>query len=259
MSYMTRRTIIVGDIHGCLDELKMLLDKCKYTEGVDRCIMAGDLVDRGPDSPGVVRFAQKVGADVIAGNHEVKLCQRARHILSMKMNPLYKNPMKPSEDQEKTIEALEYHEMTWLRYLPLYVNLPEYNISVVHAGVVNDVAIHEQTREVLTMIRYIDEKTGHMVPMEMPGFRKPAGSLYWADIYQGSTDIVYGHNVLDLVNPVITSPNAAGGRTYGIDQGCVFGGRLTALVLNPDSPLEREFVQVQARRAYKVYGSSPLE
>jgi len=255
---MSNQTIIIGDVHGCLDELKELLDACAFLRGKDRCILAGDLIDRGPDSPGVVRFARDIGAEVIAGNHEVKLCRRQRHMMSMKMNPLYKNPMKPSEDQERTIEALDYSDISWLRFLPTYVSLPEFNINVVHAGVVNDVPIHEQTREVLTMIRYIDEKTDKMVPMEMPGFKQPAGSLYWADIYRGSTDIVYGHNVIDLVNPVITE-NDSGGRTYGIDQGCVFGGRLTALILDPDKPFERSFVQVQAKKAYKVYGGSVTE
>jgi predicted MPP superfamily phosphohydrolase len=66
-----QRVIIVGDVHGCFDELCELLDQVKFQQGVDTLILAGDLVNKGPKSIEVVRFARQVGALAVAGNHEL--------------------------------------------------------------------------------------------------------------------------------------------------------------------------------------------
>src|SRR5204863_3459965 len=66
------RTIIVGDVHGCRDELDALLDKVAFTMG-DRLVFVGDLIARGPDSLGVLDIARHTGAEIVRGNHEEKL------------------------------------------------------------------------------------------------------------------------------------------------------------------------------------------
>src|SRR5512143_2009338 len=68
----TKRTIFVSDVHGCLVELKQLQAKLNYNPDEDRMILLGDLIDRGPDSAGVVRYARETKLECIMGNHEHK-------------------------------------------------------------------------------------------------------------------------------------------------------------------------------------------
>lgn len=76
---MKKRTIIIGDIHGTLDEFKELIELCQFKPGTDTCISTGDLVDRGPNSAGVIDFAMELGATVTVGNHEDKYIRYHHH------------------------------------------------------------------------------------------------------------------------------------------------------------------------------------
>lgn len=251
-----KRTIVVGDVHGCLDELKALLDKVKYTPGSDRFIVAGDLVDRGPDSAGVVKFVRAHG-ECVLGNHEGKLLRRWRHIRKAQRDPRYKIPMRPDADQESTITQLSEQDLNWLSALPTYLRLPEHNIVIVHAGMVPGRAPEHQQSEILTMARFLcKENTNKMLPLAMPGFRQPANSQYWAELYDGSEDVIFGHNVVGLDKPQTWAGNASRGSCYGIDTGCVFGGKLTAVLLPSDTTISPEalvYVQVPAQKAYAPY------
>ena len=89
-------------------------------------------------------------------------------------------------------------------------------------------------------------KMKHMI---MPGYLRPENSHYWADSYNGGTDVIFGHNVVGQED-IRVWENASGGRCYGIDTGCVFGGRLSALVLEENG--KRSVVQVNAKREYSV-------
>ena len=64
------RLIIIGDVHGCLDELKLLLKQCNYKKEHDKIILVGDLVNKGPSSAGVVKFVREIGATSVRGNHD---------------------------------------------------------------------------------------------------------------------------------------------------------------------------------------------
>ena len=73
------QTLVIGDIHGCYDEFQSLLDKAGLTEG-DSIVSVGDCVDRGPDTPTVLRFFQeKPNTRLIMGNHERKHVRADRH------------------------------------------------------------------------------------------------------------------------------------------------------------------------------------
>jgi len=246
------RTLVVGDVHGCLDELKQLLDKCNYDPAGDRLVMAGDLVDRGPDSAGVVRYVMSLNAECVAGNHEDKLLRRYRHVLRKRSNPQYVVPMRPDLEQEWTIQNMLPSELDWLGRLPTYVELPDYNAVVVPAGMAPGRDVTRQSREVLTMMRFMHNDTHRMMPLDMPGFRQPKDSVYWAEKYDGDVDVLFGHNVVGRDGAQVWErPNGA--KCYGLDTGCCFGGRLTACVLTPADPFHREIVQVPALQAYKPY------
>ena len=250
---MAKRTIVVGDIHGCLDEFRELVDLTGYRQGEDRLIIAGDLVDRGPDSAGVVRYAIQIGAEAIQGNHDAKLLRRRGHMLKASVNPNYNNPMYPDNDQEQTISQLSDMEIAWLAGLPYYIDLPEYNTVIVHAGLVPGKPLEAQSKEVLTMVRFVDPASHKMMPLVVPGFRQPEGSAFWAELWDGKQDVIFGHTVVG--REWIKDWDAkSGARCYGIDTGCVFGGRLSAMILDSDMPNVREVVQVKAAQEYSRYG-----
>jgi hypothetical protein len=71
------RLIVVGDVHGCFDELRMLLEMCAYSSVQDSLIFVGDLVNKGPSSAAVVKFARSVGAYCVRGNHDDAAISRA--------------------------------------------------------------------------------------------------------------------------------------------------------------------------------------
>lgn len=247
---MAKRTIVVGDIHGCLDEFRALVERVGYRQGEDRLICAGDLVDRGPDSAGVVRYAMSIGAEAIQGNHDAKLLRRRGHILKSTVNPRYRNPMFPDADQEQTISQLSDIDIAWLSELPYYIELPEYNTLVVHAGLTPGKSVGEQSKEILTMVRYIDPGDHKMLPLVSPGFRQPPGSVFWAELWDGKQDVIFGHTVVG--RDWIQGWKSVGGAVcFGIDTGCVFGGRLTAMIFDGE---DRTVVQIQAAREYSTYG-----
>ncbi|NBP56422.1 serine/threonine protein phosphatase [bacterium] len=251
---MVKRTIIVGDIHGCLDEFRTLVDRVGYRQGEDRLICAGDLVDRGPDSAGVVRYAMNIGAEAIRGNHDAKLLRRRGHMMRSAINPQYRNPMHPDPDQEHTISQLSDMEVAWLSGLSYYIELPEFNTVVVHAGFLPGRSLIKQSPETMTMVRYVHPVEYRMMPLIVPGFRKPEGSVFWAEIWDGTQDVIFGHTVVG--REWIKHWNApSGARCYGIDTGCVFGGRLSAMILDMNMPHGREVVQINATREHSHYGS----
>jgi len=214
-----RRTIVVGDLHGCRDEALDLLDKLAVTSA-DRVIFAGDLVDRGPDPRGCVELA--MAHEAILGNHEEKhLRIRGRPAEAL------------SPDHLRTRQALDDQHYAWLDGLPLYVRLPESNAVVVHAGVLPDRPIEAQSDHVLLHGQ-------HLCPPKKDSkwpSKAPAGWRFWTNYWRGPERVIFGHTV--LTKPLV-SPHAV-----GIDTGCVHGHTLTAVVLPT-----WEVVQVPARKAH---------
>lgn len=67
---VSSRLIIIGDVHGCLSELKLLLLQCSYQKEKDKIVLVGDLVNKGPYSAGVIKFVREIGASCVRGNHD---------------------------------------------------------------------------------------------------------------------------------------------------------------------------------------------
>lgn len=118
-------TYAIGDIHGCLDELLALLTCIDFTPGRDRLWLVGDLVNGGPDSLGVLRWAREHDAhiDVVLGNHDL-------HLLAVWAHPRLK---RPKDNCDPILEAPDAPElMDWLRHRPLLHVEGEH--VLVHAG-----------------------------------------------------------------------------------------------------------------------------
>ena len=242
------RYVIIGDVHGCAEELLALLSAVEYHPQTDRLVFTGDLVDRGPDSIGVVRLVRELGAAVVLGNHDEKHVRWARHEAAQratgKPNPMRFAPAARALNDQLVAEG----HVAWLASLPFYLRLrPRW--VVVHAGFSPGVPLECQKPDVMTHVRHVDLLTHRMTPLRALG-AKPPGAVFWTALWQGPESVIYGHNVDNLECPRVDAP-IAGVSCIGIDTGCVFGGQLTACVLDtPDS--HPAFVQV-AGRAYAKY------
>jgi hypothetical protein len=212
-----RRTIVIGDVHGCLDELLGLLARCGYAPG-DRVVMVGDLVAKGPSSSGVVSWARSNGAEAVLGNHDA-------HALDAYHGDLDVKP------QHRAVAAtLSPADLDWLEARPLWLRLDDYRkpYVVIHGGMVPGVAIQDQEREHLLNLRSIAD--GGRPSKKIEG--DP-----WASRWKGPEHAVFGH---DAVRGLQSYKFAT-----GLDTGCVYGRALTALILPTG-----ELVSEPARRAY---------
>ena len=141
------RTIVVGDVHGCLDELQALLRECGVARG-ERVVLAGDLVAKGPDSRGVVRLVRETGALAVLGNHD----DYCLDVWRRRQQGESRRPRRWS------LDALDESDWAFLASLPLFVRLgPEREggpeAAVVHAGAVPGVPLENQERDNLLTLR----------------------------------------------------------------------------------------------------------
>lgn len=232
---------IIGDVHGCADELRALLDSLGYTiDGPPeaptvtaphgrKLIFAGDLVDRGPDTPGVLRIAMAALRDgvgyAVQGNHDQKLSRwlngrdvKIAHGLQESIDQLGREPPEFRDMAKRFLDDLRSHY--WL---------DGGRLAVAHAGLKEEL-IGRGSAAVRDFALY-GETTG-----EIDAFGLPV-RLNWAAEYRGKTSVVYGHTPVPEAEWV--------NNTIDIDTGCVFGGKLTALRWP-----ERELVAVPAARVY---------
>jgi predicted phosphodiesterase len=222
MAWTMRRTIIVGDVHGCAEELQLLLRKCGYRKG-DRVVLAGDLVAKGPDSQAVVQLAREDGVLAVLGNHDAFALAHRKDAENDRV-----------WGRRAYLRDLRDEDWAFLESLPLFLRLgavkpegPE--VVVLHAGAVPGLAIEKQTREHLLSLRSITD-LGEPTSRLLLNFG-------WATRWQGPERIVFGH---DAVRGLQQHPWAT-----GLDTGCVYGRQLTALIL-PDE----ELIHVAALRRY---------
>jgi hypothetical protein len=222
------RTIVVGDVHGCSDELERLLDEVR-AERTDRLVFVGDLVAKGPDSIGVLRMVRARRAEAVLGNHDVHLLRvhRAR--------AAHEPPPDVSDSIKKLARKLDDDDWKWLSSLPYSIAIREHGTLVVHAGLVPGVPLEKQRPEDLLTMRSIraDGTASKRIEDGEP----------WASKWQGPEHVYFGH---DAVRGLQRWPFAT-----GLDTGCVYGGRLTACVLPG-----RELVSVKAKRAYSEPGKA---
>lgn len=239
------QTIVVGDVQGCLDELKELTKLVEYKKGTDRMILAGDLVDRGPDSLGVVRYAQEQGFECVMGNHDFKYVEHRRRDLDVKAGRIAQNPKKPLEGDRRAFYAsLTDTDFEFLANMPLFIRIHSKWV-VVHAGCESGIPIEEQTPSTLIYMRKIHRETGRMLSLSEGDRLFPDKAGFWTEFWRGPDSVVYGHSVHRT--PTLEEPSP-GVFCVGIDTGCCFGNTLTAAIFNGYG-LEA-FASVDAKREY---------
>ena len=233
---------IIGDIHGCYDELVELLRKLGYEVETKDCdipvivspddrkvLFIGDYVDRGPKVVEVLRLVMEMHRNGIAicvpGNHDVKLVRALRgknvaqtHGLAESLTQLENETPEFREQVVDFIEGLVSHFV-----------LDNGKLVVAHAGMKQEYQGRASGR--VRQFALYGETTG-----ETDEFGLPI-RLNWAEEYRGQATVVYGHT--SVAEPEWMN------RTINIDTGCVYGGKLTAL-RHP----EKEFVSVPAKKMY---------
>ena len=237
------RTIVIGDVHGCIEELDELLAEV-YHPG-DRLVFLGDLVDRGPDSLGVVRRVRELGAECVMGNHESKHLRYRKHE-AMRKACGKKNPMKPFYgDKLKLQESLTVDDWAFLFTLPKYIRLGK-KLMAVHAGCKPGIAVEAQDENVLTHVRYLRKDNLETVNLNDEEIWSSGKAAFWTELWTGPDSIIYGHHPADKNKPAIDECEDDV-RCVCIDTGCCFGGHLTAAIVEGS---QMEFVKVKAKHLY---------
>jgi hypothetical protein len=217
-----------------------------YKQGRDDLISVGDLLDRGPDPVGCVAFAMEKGARLVKGNHEEKALRWLKHEARAKTEPTYKNPMRPVwGERAAQWRALSEEQVAYLQAAPVMLDIPKLNLLIAHAGLEPLVPLNKQKPDRVTRVRFVDA-AGEMVGYKNDSLDQPEGTCYWTDLWKGPQHVVYGHAVHSTTEA--RSTYEGGIWTFGIDTGCVFGGHLTAIIL--DGMGEPEFAQVRAKKNY---------
>ncbi|WP_420036205.1 polynucleotide kinase-phosphatase [Streptomyces sp. cg28] len=233
LTHLTGPFDIVGDIHGCASELETLLGKLGYVDGAHpegrTAVFVGDLVDRGPNTPGVLRrvmgMVEAGTALCVPGNHENKLERWLKGAQVQHTHGLAETVEQlGAESEEFRAEVREF-----VRGLVSHYVLDGGRLVVCHAGLPEK--YHGRTSGRVRSHALYGETTGETDEFGLP-VRYP-----WAEDYRGKAAVVYGHTPV----PTATWLN----NTICLDTGAVFGGRLTALRWP-----ERELVDVPAEKVW---------
>ena len=233
------RRIFIGDVQGCRAELEKLLERVRFDPAADAIFLAGDIVNRGPDSLGALRLAKQLGAETVLGNHDVHLLQRAAGLRAAK----------PGDTLDDVLAADDREELlAWLSAQPFVRDLAD--VWLVHG------ALHPRWRDPARELANVDplrptpaavfamrtrhcDPEGNVPPRDDP----PPGPPFrpWHELYRaedhGRRTVVFGHWAAQglVLRPYLR----------GLDSGCVWGNALTAWIAGED-----RIVSVRARRAY---------
>ena len=212
---MVGRTIVVGDIHGCYDELMALLEKAELDQD-DRVVAVGDLITKGPKNREVLEvFMTDPRFSTVIGNHDLALRRR--------WNGEDIDLSSAQKDAHKELKGEKDAYTAFLNRLPFMIDLGSH--LVVHAGLRPNVELHSQTTGDLTRLRTLgpDRESDEGTP--------------WYHVYYGDKVVLFGHWP--------ASEPRRGKKAIGLDTGCVYGYHLTAYIIETD-----EFVTVKAEKAY---------
>jgi serine/threonine protein phosphatase 1 len=244
------RHIIIGDVHGMKLELVALLENTNFSKE-DHLVFVGDLLDKGPDSAGVVRFVRELSAShdvtVVEGNHENK---HTRFRANSGVRPGVAKKMAEAQPELESITGvLTQEDKEFLGSVVPFHRIPEHNVLVVHAGIpANMDWFPSSVEEAVSLggkkkksfgqvmrVREVCKETGKFLALGAAGEDDP----FWAEVWDGRFGhVVFGHTPC---REVMKFPHAT-----GIDTGAVFGGKLTAMVIDGDLS-KAEFVSVEGK------------
>jgi len=180
-----------------------------------------------------------MGASLVMGNHDDKHVRYRRHLQRRAAEPDYRIPMTPSEHFLEVHHALSDEEIDWLAQAPVLARLSDAWV-LVHGGLMPGRPLSRPLRPL--NLRYLHRRTGRALSLQEAN-GSPAEAVHWSDRWGGPWRILYGHDA----QPEVVERRY----TFGIDTGVVYGGRLTAAVLESLERATRpSLIQVPASRAW---------
>ena len=220
-------TIFIGDIHGCAQELEQLLNEVGYAESDDRLLLTGDAFSRGPLPLRVWEIIRETGTEMVLGNHDDRLLRQLTRSREGRDIDFAHDDQRFTFDQLSTVAG---PLLRWLSERPLWVD--EAAFLLVHAGINPADGLEQTTRKELLTIRTWPPVKGVVGPR-------------WHDVVDPGdlSLIVFGHDAPGGL--VFKKRDGDEGRPYilGLDSGCVYGGSLSAYILE-----DNRIVQVASRQ-----------
>lgn len=231
-----KRHLLIGDVHGCREELEQLLERLRYDPAGDVLVLLGDLVNRGPDSAGVLRLARRLDAQCVLGNHDVRLLRVARG----------RTPPRSYDTTDDVLAAADREELIeWLGAQPFVRELG--SLLCVHAGLH---PLWEHPEAILSGLNPLEETPelsfavtvrtctaqGERPARESGLIEGPYRAWYefWRERAQETRTVAFGHWA---VHGLVWLP-----RVRGLDTGCAWGGKLSGWIVEED-----RLVQVDKR------------
>ncbi|XP_046552059.1 bis(5'-nucleosyl)-tetraphosphatase PrpE [asymmetrical]-like [Haliotis rubra] len=225
-----RKVFVIGDVHGCYDELCELIDKAEQREPNILCVFVGDLINKGPKSKEVLELVQSMECYSVRGNHD-----------DVVLHEYYKSIGDPNyamKEKNKWIKDLPWTDFEYLKDLPYTISIPSLNATIVHAGLIPGWGFEGQDFIAMTHMRNIEQfytifhgSCPILIPSESSNDGVP-----WASLWPGPDHVYFGH---DAVRGLQTYPYDT-----GLDTGCVYGKSLTGIFLDGT----REFISVTSKQ-----------
>mmetsp|Transcript_36845 Transcript_36845/g.79553 ORF Transcript_36845/g.79553 Transcript_36845/m.79553 type:complete len:414 (+) Transcript_36845:94-1335(+) len=228
------RVFVIGDVHGCLEELTGLVSKAirEHNEGKQfaAVVLVGDLCNKGPSSAQVIQHVRnQPGWFSVRGNHDDRALAAALGDEECCSKPKY-----------QWVNSLSDDDVTWMSNLPYTITIPktmlnnnrssvseknDQDVVIVHAGLIPAIALEKQEVKTMITVRNLTVDDNGTVPKA------------WATLWRGPELVIFGHDA----RRGLQQEDYA----IGLDSGCVYGKKLTGVILP-----EREFVSVDAVREH---------
>jgi len=218
------RTLFVGDVHGCAAEFGEILTQADFHRDRDRLLLTGDAFSRGPEPVAVWQIVQETGACMVLGNHDARLLKQFQELQAGRCPQIRRPHHQLTLDR---LQPLIDQLLPWLETVPFYIE--EDAFLLVHAGINPEQGLAQTTPEEFLRIRLWPPGAGTEGPR-------------WHEFYRPDDRVlIFGH---DAPGGLVVKKRTDG-RTclIGLDSGCVYGGCLSAYMLEED-----RILQVQSRQ-----------
>lgn len=237
--------LVIGDVHGCLDELQRLVAKAvSANDGVEfqQVVLAGDLVNKGPNSCKVIQYVRSQHWLSVRGNHDDGALATAVGDETRRKKSKYQWVMKGDESNCKLTDS----DVEWLSELPYTIRIPghllgsaEDDVLVVHAGLIPGLPLEEQTVDAMVTMRFVEPQVGKdgVEYLASESRSDSAAQSLWGSVWLGPARVVFGHDARRGLQQHKWAT--------GLDTGACYGGKLTGIILP-----EGTIVQVDANKDY---------
>lgn len=243
--------VVIGDIHGCYDEFKELLDKVHSetpSKMPDKClkIVVGDLVNKGPDSIKVVKLCcDKYPNSILSvrGNHEE---------IVLTLNKKFKEQKKRLEERGKWIEKIPSKYIAYLNSLPYSIKIPSLKSIIVHAGIDpsrEDPAVTTPLHTMTTMRNIKVLKDARSEDHSYLCTKSENEGVAWATFWPGPEHVYFGHDARRRLQDKHEFAT-------GLDTGCVYGDRLSYIYIKGQRT--GEICSIKAKKTYEATSDNEI-